>query len=125
MEDREQNLQRSAQAGFVAAGRRAGPSFWKTQAAVWAIYLVMIYMTFLPMAGQGMLRLLLVIKVLRTLFGFALSSLLRFFYRGAVRTWSLPRVVAAASLGSLALGGVWTALGLAVGATLVPKFNWT
>ena len=62
MEDREQNLQCAAQAGFVSGDRRAGPSFWKTQAAVWAIYLVMIYTTFLPMAGEGMLKLLLVIK---------------------------------------------------------------
>src|SRR6476660_101150 len=112
MEDREQNLQRAAQAGFVSGDQRRGPSFWKTQAAVWAIYLVMIYTTFLPMAGEGMLRLLLVIKGLRTLFGFILSSFLRLFYRGAVRSWSLPRVIAVAALGSAALGGVWAALGL-------------
>lgn len=104
--------------------RRAGPSFWKTQAAVWAIYLVMIYMTFLPMAAEGVWKLLLVIKGLRTLFGFFLSSVLRFFYRGAVRSWSLPRVVTVVALGSITFGAVWTVLGMLVSSVVSPKFNW-
>ena len=108
----------------MSGDRRAGPSFWKTQAAVWAIYLVMIYTTFLPMAGEGMLKLLLVIKGLRTLFGFGLSSILRYMYRGAVKIWSLPRVVAVVALGSITFGAVWTLLSMVVSSVVNPSFNW-
>lgn len=122
MENREQDLQCAAKTDLVGGDRLPGPSFWRAQVGVWLVYLVMIYTTFLPMAS-GNLRLLLVIKTWRTLFGFTLSSLLRFLYRRVVSTWSLPRITAVAGLGSVTLGAVWITLGLGVAALVNPSFH--
>jgi two-component system LytT family sensor kinase len=125
MEDRKQDFQRATAALEVTSAEEPRPiSFWRVQAGIWLVYLVMIYATFLPMAGPGVLRMLLIIKAARALFGFALSSALRWLYRGWVGKASLPRVVALAAAGSAGMGVVWAALATAFATVVNPKFNW-
>ena len=101
------------------------PSFWKAQAGVWSVYVVMIYATFLPMVPPSAFKTLLMFKSARTVFGFLLSSALRLLYRRVVGVWSLSRIAVAALVGSVLMGSVWTMLGSTFAALLDRQFNWS
>src|SRR5262245_26189150 len=101
MEDREHPV-------AIAAEARLTPSFWKLQLAGWSIYFVVIYVTFLTVSAEDKRLDLLHVKAMRTVIGFALTSLMRLAYRPAARSWSLRRQAALAVVCSIVLGCAWT-----------------
>jgi hypothetical protein len=104
MEDREHPVAITAEARLTPRP----PSFWKLQLIGWSVYFVVIYVTFLTVSADDKRLDLLHVKVVRSVIGFALSSLLRVAYRPAARAWSLRRQALLAVVGSILLGCVWT-----------------
>lgn len=89
-------------------GVLAAPSFWHVQVAGWALYLVMMYVTFLTVAAEGMLWRLFEIKLIRTILGFCLTCVMRSIYRRFGTTLSIQKVVMLVLGSSLIFGCIWT-----------------
>ncbi|HXG67690.1 MAG TPA: histidine kinase [Blastocatellia bacterium] len=88
------------------------PSFWTLQIVGWAAYYAMIVITFLPvLSAEGSLLRLMHIKLVRSLIGFCLSSVLRLIYKQLAPGRSVQFIVLLALACSVVFGCVWTALG--------------
>ncbi len=87
---------------------RRFPSFWQVQLAGWALYLLMIYVTFLTVAAPGTLYGLFVIKLIRTVIGFCLTCLMRQVYRRFGTDLPIQQVVALVLGCSVVFGLAWT-----------------
>ena len=83
-------------------------SFWVLQLTGWALYGVMIYITFLTVVpAEGRLRLLQV-KVSRTIAGFLLTCVMRFIYKHAAHhNRSIPFLASLILITSLLFGCLW------------------
>lgn len=84
------------------------PTFWQVQLAGWALYLLMIYVTFLTVAAPGTLYGLFVIKLIRTAIGFCLTCLMRAVYRRFGTDLPIQQVVALVLGCSVFFGLAWT-----------------
>jgi two-component system LytT family sensor kinase len=105
-------------------------SFWALQFIGWALYFVMIYITFLtvvPVSGRFNL---LQVKVSRTIAGFLLSSILRLVYKRLGSNRSVPFIALLILIGSFLFGCIWP-FGEAIGLWLLNRhvfglaMNWS
>jgi predicted PurR-regulated permease PerM len=95
-------------------------SFWALQITAWAIYGVMIYITFLTVVPvSGMFRLLQV-KFTRTIVGFLLTSLLHPIYKRLIHGHSF-RFIALAVLSCCVLFGLIWPIGESAGLFLLNR----
>lgn len=93
-------------------------SFWSLQLVGWAVYGVLIYITFLTVVPpQGRFNLLLV-KVSRTVAGFVLTCVMRVLYKRVGNNRPLTTVTAIILVGSIAFGSLWP-FGEAIGLWLM------
>ena len=98
-------------------------NFWALQAAGWLLYWLLIFVTFWPVASEGAVGRLALLKLSRAAFGFCLSSLLRPVYRRAAGRLSLPRLAALAVACSALFGCAWTALEAGYRKLTFPSFD--
>lgn len=84
------------------------PTFWQVQLAGWALYLLMIYVTFLTVAAPGTLYGLFVVKLIRTLIGFCLTCVMRGVYRRFGKDRPIQQVVPVVLVCSVVFGLAWT-----------------
>ena len=82
-------------------------SFWALQFIGWALYFVMIYITFLTVVPASGRFGLLLVKISRTVSGFLLSSGLRLIYRRLGSNRSVPFIAVLILIGSLLFGSFW------------------
>jgi hypothetical protein len=99
------------------------PSFWKLQILGWAIYGVVMYITFLTIAAEGNFTRLLFIKVFRAATGFVLTTGLWLAYRRFGKNQSLRRVTWLVIPSSVALGIAWTFIEIWFFSATTPNFN--
>lgn len=104
------------------------PSFWRIQVAGWTLYLVMMYVTFLTVAAEGMLLSLLEIKVIRTIIGFSLTCAMRSIYRRFGTNLSIQKAVLLVLGCSIIFGFAWTLSEMGASSLRNPNFtfanNW-
>lgn len=98
------------------------PTFWQVQFAAWALYLLMIYVTFLTVAAPGTLYGLFIIKLIRTVIGCGLTCLMRQVYRRFGTDLPIQKVVALVLGCSVGVGLVWTLAEMASAALRSPAF---
>ncbi|MBJ6763560.1 histidine kinase [Myxococcaceae bacterium JPH2] len=103
----------------------SAPSFWTLQLGGWGLYAGLLIITFLPiLSAEGGALNLVVVKVVRALFGLSLSSVLRLGYR-PLFPGTFKRQALASMVGSALLGTVWMALGEAWAAWFYPQpYDW-
>ena len=82
-------------------------SFWVLQLIGWALYGVLIYITFLTVVSPGGRFTLLQVKVSRTVTGFLLTSLMRPIYKHIGSARSVPVVALLILVVSFAFGSLW------------------
>ncbi len=99
------------------------PGFWKLQIPGWAIYGVVMYVTFLTIAADGNFLRLLYIKLFRALTGFVLTTGLWLVYRRFGKNQSFGRVTWLVIPCSVLLGVSWTFIETGYFATFTPNFN--
>lgn len=99
------------------------PGFWKLQILGWAIYGVVMYVTFLTIAADGNFLRLLHIKLFRALTGFVLTTGLWLVYRRFGKNQSLTRVTWLVIPCSVLLGVAWTFIEIGYFVALTPNFN--
>jgi signal transduction histidine kinase len=99
------------------------PTFWQLQIGGWAIYLVMIYITFLTVAAEGTLFRLFEIKAIRTIIGFSLTCLMRLVYRRFGTKLSIQKVVLLVLSCSIIFGCFWTLSEMSMTYLRNPDFN--
>lgn len=100
------------------------PTFWQVQLAGWALYLLMIYVTFLTVAAPGTLYNLFVIKFIRTVIGFCLTCLMRGVYRRFGTDLPIQKVVALVLGCSVLFGCAWTLSEMAAASLRSPAFSF-
>ena len=98
------------------------PTFWQVQFAGWALYLVMIYVTFLTVAAPGTLYGLFRIKLIRTLIGLGLTCLMREVYRRFGTDLPIQKVVPVVLGCSVVFGLAWTLSEMGAAALRNPAF---
>jgi two-component system, LytTR family, sensor kinase len=85
-------------------------SFWFLQIGGWLAYWLMIVITFLPvLAPDRSIFALFQLKLIRTLIGFGLSSIVRLIYRKHSNS-SITLIAFVAVIGSVLTGSLWTIL---------------
>lgn len=82
-------------------------SFWALQLAGWALYGVMIYITFLTVVPPSGRLNLLQVKVSRTVAGFLLTSAMRLVYKRVAGNHSFPFLAALVVTTSMLFGCLW------------------
>ena len=82
-------------------------SFWVLQLIGWALYGVLIYITFLTVVSPGGRFTLLQVKISRTVTGFLLTSLMRPIYKHIGSARSVPFIALLILLVSFAFGSLW------------------
>jgi hypothetical protein len=98
------------------------PTFWQVQLAGWALYLLMIYVTFLTVAAPGTLYGLFVIKLIRTIIGLCLTCLMRAVYRRFGTDLPIQQVVPLVLGCSVVFGLAWTLAEMGAAALRSPAF---
>ena len=98
------------------------PTFWQVQLAGWALYLLMIYVTFLTVAAPGTLYGLFRIKLIRTGIGFGLTCLLRAVYRRFGTDLPIQQVVPLVLGCSVVFGLGWTLAEMGAASLRNPAF---
>lgn len=83
------------------------PSFWIVQTGGWTIYLVMIYITFLSVAAENSFLRLFEIKLVRTIIGFFLTSVLRLIYKRFGHQLSIQAIIVLVLICSTVFGSAW------------------
>src|SRR6188508_2532174 len=82
-------------------------SFWVLQLIGWALYGVLIYITFLTVVPPGGRFGLLQVKISRTVAGFVLTSLMRPIYKHLGSARSVPFIALLILITSFAFGSLW------------------
>ncbi|HEX8190706.1 MAG TPA: histidine kinase [Pyrinomonadaceae bacterium] len=100
------------------------PTFWRVQLAGWALYLLMIYVTFLTVAAPGTLYGLFRIKLIRTCIGFCLTCLMRAAYRRFGTDLPIQKVVPVVLGCSVVFGLAWTLAEMAAASLRSPAFSF-
>jgi two-component system LytT family sensor kinase len=100
------------------------PTFWQVQLAGWALYLLMIYVTFLTVAAPGTLYGLFVIKLIRTAIGFCLTCVMRVVYRRFGTDLPIQKVVPVVLGCSVVFGLAWTLAEMGAAALRNPAFDF-
>ena len=100
------------------------PTFWQVQLAGWALYLLMIYVTFLTVAAPGTLSALFLIKLIRTLIGFCLTCVLRGVYRRFGTDRPIQQVVPLVLGCSFVFGLAWALAEMAAASLGSPAFSF-
>lgn len=104
-------------------------SFWVLQLIGWALYGVLIYITFLTVVPPGGRFGLLLVKISRTVTGFLLTSLMRPVYKYVGSARSVPFIAFLILITSFAFGSLWpfgelTGLWLMDSRTFGFNVNW-
>ena len=102
-------------------------SFWVLQLIGWALYGVLIYITFLTVVSPSARFSLLQIKISRTVAGFLLTSLMRPIYKYVGSGRSVPFIALLILITSFAFGSLWP-FGEQIGLWLMTQqfgINWT
>src|ERR1041385_6093706 len=82
-------------------------SFWVLQLIGWALYGVLIYVTFLTVVPPSGRFTLLQVKISRTVAGFLLTSLMRPVYKHIGSARSVPFIALLIVITSFAFGSLW------------------
>src|SRR6187402_3103042 len=82
-------------------------SFWVLQLIGWALYGVLIYITFLTVVSPSGRFSLLQVKISRTVAGFLLTSLMRPIYKYIGSARSVPFIAFLILITSFAFGSLW------------------
>jgi hypothetical protein len=82
-------------------------SFWVLQLIGWALYGVLIYVTFLTVVPPSGRFSLLQVKISRTIAGFILTSLMRPIYKHIGSSRSVPFIALLILIASFAFGSLW------------------
>ena len=82
-------------------------SFWALQLIGWALYGVLIYITFLTVVPPSGRFGLLLVKISRTVAGFVLTSLMRPIYKHLGSARSVPFIALLILITSFAFGSLW------------------
>ncbi len=104
-------------------------SFWVLQLIGWALYGVLIYITFLTVVPPSGRFSLLQVKISRTVAGFLLTSLMRPIYKHVGSARSVPLIALLILIMSFAFGSLWP-FGEQIGLWLMNQqgrfsINWT
>lgn len=104
-------------------------SFWVLQLIGWALYGVLIYITFLTVVPPSGRFSLLQVKISRTVAGFLLTSLMRPIYKHVGSARSVPLIALLILIVSFAFGSLWP-FGEQIGLWLMNQqgrfsINWT
>lgn len=100
------------------------PGFWKLQILGWAVYSVVMYITFLTIAAEGNFLRLLYIKLFRGLTGFVLTTGLWLIYRRFGKNQSLRRVTWLVIPCSFFTGLLWTFIENFYVSMTTATFDW-
>jgi signal transduction histidine kinase len=106
---------------------RSLSSFWTLQFVGWALYFVMIYITFLTVVPASGRFALLKVKISRTISGFLLTSVLRLVYKRLGSNRSVPFIASLIVIGSFLFGCLWPfgeVIGLSLLIGRLQKINW-
>jgi len=94
-------------AGFLDKLKDPLTSFWVLQLIGWALYGVLIYVTFLTVVPPSGRFALLQVKISRTVAGFLLTSLMRLIYKHIGTSRSVPFLALLILITSFAFGSLW------------------
>lgn len=105
-------------------------SFWVLQLSGWALYGVLIYITFLTVVPPSGRFSLLQVKISRTVAGFLLTSVMRPIYKYVGNNRSVPFIALLILITSFAFGSLWPfgeqiGLGLMNFGQFGLRVNWT
>ena len=99
------------------------PYFWQLQISAWAVYMVMIYITFLTVVAPENFLSLFYLKAFRALTGFCLTCLMRLIYKRFTNRLSIKLIILRVLGCAVIFGCVWTAIEIWYYSMTTANFN--